>query len=77
MNAYHHVYYASMRRAQRNAFNSSSRRALAHIIRTQKIEQYDFIPHVAYAYLKIPMDNPLYMLFLLLGIFFTVGGALL
>ena len=77
INAYHHVYYASMRRAQRNAFNSSSRRAFAHIIRTQKIEQYDFIPHVAYAYLKIPMDNPLYMLFLLLGIFFTVGGALL
>lgn len=77
MNTYHHDYYAAMRRAQLNAFNSNSRRAFARMIRTQKTEQYDFIPHVAYAHLKIPMDNPLYILFLLLGIFFTVGGALL
>lgn len=77
MNTYHHVYYAAMRRAQLNAFNSNSRRAFARMIRTQKTEQYDFIPHVAYAHVKIPMDNPLYILFLLLGIFFTVGGALL
>ena len=77
MNTYHQTYYASLRKTQLSPHKSHSQHALARIMYIEKKEQYDFVPHVAFTQIKIQMDNPLYVIFLLLGIFFTVCGALL
>ena len=77
MNTYHQMYYASLRKIQLSPHKNHSQHALARIMHIEKKEQYDFVPHVAFTHIKIQMDNPLYVIFLLLGIFFTVCGALL
>ena len=77
MNIYHQTYYASLRKTQLSSPKSNTQYTLARILHIEKKEQYDFVPHVAFTQIKIPMDNPLYVIFLLLGIFFTVCGTLL
>ena len=77
MNTHHHTYYTALRKKQLNAYKkNTSRQALARILHIEKKEQYDFIPHVAFTHIKIHMDSPLYVIFLLLGVFFAICGAL-
>jgi len=76
MNTHHETYYYTLRKQQMNTYDSRSRQALARILHMEKKEQYDFIPHVAFTHIQIHMDSPLYVIFLLLGVFFTICGAL-
>ena len=76
MNIYHQTYYASLRKTQLSLHKSNTQYALADIFHIEKKEQYDFVPHVAFTQIKIPIDNPLYVIFLLLGTFFMVCGTL-
>ena len=76
MNSHHDLYYELLRKKQLSAYKSSSRRAFARIMYIEKNKKYDFVPRVAFTDIKIRMENPLYVILLLLGIFFTIGGAL-
>ena len=76
MNACHHRCFNLSRSKQLVKFKTASRIALACMNRIEKEEHYNFIPRIWGTGIKIHLDNPLYVVFLLVGIFFTIISAL-
>ena len=76
MNALHHKYLNQSRRKQLAKFKTASRMAHACMNRIEKEGHYDFVPRIWGTSIKIHMENPLYVVFLLVGVFFTIVKAL-
>ena len=76
MNMFHEKFYKELREKQMAAHQSSSCRGLARIMHIEKEQNYDFVSRVWGTSIKIQMSSPLYVVFLLIGIFFTVCGSL-
>lgn len=76
MNMFHSKFHEELRNEQMAEGQASSRRALARIMYIEKIERYDFVSRVWGTNIKIRMSSPLYVVFLLIGIFFTICSSL-
>lgn len=76
MNMFHDKFYKELREEQMAADQSCSCRGLARIMHIEKEQNYDFVARVWGTSIKIQMNSPLYVIFLLIGIFFTVCGSL-
>ena len=55
----------------------SRRLAFTHINKIQEEDHFYFTPRIWGTSIKIQVDNPLYIMFLLVGIFFTIAEALI
>ena len=76
MNMFHSKFHEDLRNEQMAEDQTSSRRALARIMYIEKIERFDFVSRVWGTNIKIRMSSPLYVVFLLIGIFFTICSSL-
>ncbi len=76
MNAYHYNYISRSRQQQLAKHKTASRMALASINKIEKENHYDFVPQIWCTGIEVPVENPLYILFLLIRIFFTVVETL-
>ena len=77
MNTYHDSYLSLWREDQVNRYKSASRMALASLNKVEKESHYTFTPRVWGSSIKIEVDNPLYVVTLLITIFFTVFEGLI
>lgn len=76
INTYHSDYVSRSKHQQLAVYKTSSRKALASMNKIKKVDQFDFVPQIWGTGIEVPVDNPLYILFLLVTIFFTVVKAL-
>ena len=77
MNTHHTNYFMQSRSEQLAKHTTASRMALASMNKIEKEEHFDFVPRIWGSSIKIEVDNPLYVVFLLISIFFTVIEALI
>ena len=77
INAYHRKYRIKSRREQIKRQKTASRKAFAHINKIEEESQFNFIPRIWGTDIRIQVDNPLYVVLLLVGFFFTVINTLL
>ena len=74
MNSYHHTYLMKSQHQQVNQYKAHEHNkiALAYIYKIKKEKHFDFVPRLLGTSIAIPIDNPVYVITLLLGLFFTV-----
>ena len=79
INLYHHEFYKCMKKNLLHGYESADEKALAHLqFNIGKEEEFDFVALIIPCTgIIIHVDSPLYILFLLLGLFFTVCNTLL
>ena len=77
INAYHRTYRIQSRRQQIKVQKTASRKAFAHLNKIEEEGQFNFIPRIWRTDIRIQVDNPLYVVLLLVGLFFTVINTLL
>jgi hypothetical protein len=78
INLYHHEFYKRMKKNLLHGCKSANEQAFAHLqFNIEKEEDFDFVAHIPCTGIIIHVDGPLYVLFLLLGLFFTVCSTLL
>ena len=77
INTDHCDYVFESRTQQLDAQTSASRLAFTHINKIQEEDHFYFTPRIWGTSIKIQVDNPLYIMFLLVGIFFTITEALI
>ena len=77
INLYHHNFYKDMKKDLLYDCGSPGQQAIAHMFIIEKEEEFNFVSRIVCTDIKIRVDNPLYILFLLLGLFFTVCKTLL
>ena len=79
INLYHHDFYKCMKSDLLYSHGTTaSRQAFAHMqFNIEKEEEFDFVARIPCTGITISIDGPLYVLFLLLGLFFTVCTTLL
>ncbi len=77
INTHHSKYIYRSRKKQLDVHKSASRMALASIQKIEKDDHFDFVPRIWGTSIKIRVDDPLYIIFLLVSIFFTVIEALI
>lgn len=77
MNTYHHKYFGKLRGDQLTKFKTASRMAMASMNKIEKDEHFDFVPRVWGTSIKVPVENSLYIVTMLLSIFFTICEALI
>ena len=77
INTNHCDYVFESRTQQLDAQTSASRLAFTHINKIQEEDHFYFTPRIWGTSIKIQVDNPLYVMFLLVGIFFTIAEALI
>ena len=77
INVYHHEFYKCMKKDLLYGCESASQQAFAHMqFNIEKEEEFDFVARIPCTGITIHVDSPLYVLFLLLGLFFTVCSTL-
>lgn len=77
MNTHHCNYIFNSRMQQLEIQKTASRMAFAHMNRIEEEDHFYFVPRIWGSSIKIQVENPLYIMFLLVGIFFTVTEALI
>lgn len=77
INAYHQKYLALIRKNQLTRYQTASKMALACIQKIEKNRHYNFTPHIWGTTNKIKIENPMYYIILLIGIFITLSDTLL
>ncbi len=78
INSYHHEFYKRMKKNLLHGCENANEQAFAHMqFNIEKEEDFDFVAHIPCTGIIIHVDGPLYILFLLLGLFFTVCRTLL
>ena len=73
MNTYHRKY----RYQPPWKYASASKMALASMNNIEKNDRYDFIPRIWGTHVEFRVENPLLIVFLLVGIFFTIVEAMI
>lgn len=74
INTYHQKYYKHMRNQQLEKFEGDdSRFSFARQLVIEKQEGYDFVPRIVGTSITISMGSPLYVFFLLAGLFLSLG----
>lgn len=76
INADHDQYFSQSRTHQLCRYETASMMALASMNRFDKEEKFNFISQIWGSNIEVPVDNALYILFLLIKIFFTVVRTL-
>ena len=76
MNQYHNEYYDKMRDKQILKYQSPKYQAIASKLGIDYKDKYNFYPTILKINTKINMENPLYILLLLLGIFMNATQVL-
>jgi hypothetical protein len=76
MNTHHHKYVTASRKQQLSIHKRASRKAFAHLNKIEKEEHFDFVPRIWGTSIKVPVENPMYILFLVIQLFFTVVEGL-
>lgn len=77
MNTHHHRYFTQSRDQQLTKYKTSSRMALACMNKIEKDQHFDFVPRIWGSSIKIPVQSPLYVVMLFVGLFFTVIDAMI
>lgn len=78
INFYHHKFYKCMKKTLLYGCDEASEQAIAHVqFNIEKEAEFDFVARVPCTCIIIHVDGPLYVLFLLLGLFFTVCKTVL
>ncbi len=78
MNQGHKKYLAQLRKNQLKRFNrSASRFAFSSMQKIEKDIHFDFIPRIWGTSIKIYTDEPFFVIFLFIGIFFAVCESLI
>ena len=72
MNTKHLEYITELREKQISKYRTASRMALANLQKIEKDDSFDFLPRIWGTSIEIELDDPFYILILLLNIFFTV-----
>lgn len=72
MNLKHLKYFIKLRERQIARFKTASRKALANLLRIEKDSSFDFLPCIWGTNVKIQVDDPFYIILLLLNIISTV-----
>lgn len=75
MNTHHQNYFSKSRRQQIQKHKSASRMALASMNKIEEEDHFNFTPRIWGTSIKINIENPLYIMLLLVSIFFTVIEA--
>lgn len=77
INTYHQKYYKQSKNQQLIRFeDSASRLSFANKLLLEKEERYDFLPRIIGTKITIKIGSPLYVIFLLAGIFFSITQSL-
>ena len=78
MNTYHQKYYKIMRDSQLEKFDGNpSRLSFARQLMVEHDSRCDFVPRIMGTSIKMPVGSPLYVIFLLAGLFLSVTKSLL
>ena len=77
MHTRHHKYFTKLRQKQLLKYKTASRMAFARIQKIEKEVHFDFTPRIWGTSIKISIDDPFYVILLLLGIFFTTCDGLI
>ena len=72
VNSLHYHFVRESHHQQISQYETASKIALASMSKIEKEKHYDFVPRIWGSSIKIEMDSPLYVVFLLVGTFFTV-----
>ena len=76
MNTHHYKYVTASRKEQLGMHKAASRKAFAHMNKIEKAEHFNFVPRIWGTSIKVPVENPMYILFLVIQLFFTVVEGL-
>lgn len=77
INEYHQNYYNESRYQQLKKFKTASRKAMASMNNIESEDNFDFVPRIWGSSIKIKVDNPLYVIILLVSAFFAIADGLI